>query len=114
MSTRISRFSAAALATVGAATALLVADAGSAAASPAHHDPACDFNVSDIAYGETVAVFCEDGPGEFRAIAHCSNGLSEWWDTGFPGIPGEAPSVAHCAGSLLLGAHVVDYSVIWL
>ena len=114
MSTAIFRFSTAALATVGAATGLLVAGAGSAAASPADPGPACDFNVHGIEFGEAVAVFCDDGPGEFRATAHCSNGLSDWWTAGFPGIPGESPSVARCEGSLLLGAHVVDYSVIWM
>ncbi|WP_434438802.1 hypothetical protein [Lentzea sp. E54] len=63
--------------------------------------------------GRTVEVYCEEGrPGRFRAVAHCSDGLSFWDQYGSTGWVRGEPSVAECTS--LLGRPRVDgYHVEW-
>ena len=85
------------------------------APSPRDVGPGCDATMHGFQDGvsEAVAVFCEYGPGQFRVTAHCSDGQTVWFAVGFPGIPGESPSVVRCEGTALLPVHVLDRSIEW-
>lgn len=91
--------------------ALLVTGSGSATAAQQPYIPAgCAESVYATAVGEAVQVFCA-GLGEFRTVAACGNLFGSWISAGSLGISDEIPSTAECSGSLLFGAHVVNFWV---